>query len=121
MSAQIWPYPMFADATWLRGSGDDAALNALRAAVFATLSARGQNVNATDDALFAGMEALADLGERIDWALLALVGEARSRGISWAALGKALGISKQAVHQRFGPWIEQALAQGNQAVAETAS
>lgn len=111
MTTQTWPYPGFAEPTWLRGDGADPALTAVRSAVLSTLAARGHDVDASNDALVAGMAALADLGERIDWALLALVGEGRSRGMSWASLGSALGVSKQAVQQRFGRWVEEALAQ----------
>lgn len=112
MSNDQWPYPGLAEPSWLRGDGSDPALNAVRAAVFSTLSAQGQEVDASDEALYAAMGALADLGERIDWALLALVGEGRTRAMSWAALGSALGISKQAVQQRFGRWVEEALTRG---------
>ncbi len=112
MTSQHWPYPTFAEPAWLRGDGNDPALNAVRTAVLATMSARGQRVSTSDEALINGMAALADLDERIDWALLALVGEGRSRGMSWATLGKALGISKQAVQQRFGRWVAQAQSHG---------
>lgn len=103
-----WPYPRFGDDDWLRGDGADPALLAVRDAVTAVLQARGQRPG-SDPSLLAGLAALADLDERIDWALLALVAQARAEGMSWAALGDALGVSKQAVHKRLRPWVEQAL------------
>ena len=106
---QPWPYARFGAADWLQGDGSDPALLAVRDAVHAVLVARGQDPRTGTPSLTAALTALADLDERIDWALLALASEARATGMSWAALGSALGISKQAVHKRLGPWVEQAL------------
>lgn len=106
-----WPYPRFGSADWLRGDGHDCALTAVREAVLTTVRARGGRVDNSPESLAAGLTTLADLDERIDWGLLALVGEARSRGMSWSEIGAALGVSRQAVHKRFGPYIAQALSQ----------
>jgi hypothetical protein len=73
----------------------------------------------SEECLLAGMTALADLAERVDWALLALIGEARGRGMSWSDIGAALGISKQAVNKRFGPYVAQALSQAREDKAGT--
>jgi hypothetical protein len=54
---------------------------------------------------------LAAVGERVDWALLSVVGEARARGLSWQAIGDALGVTKQAAQQRFAPYVKEALEQ----------
>jgi hypothetical protein len=61
--------------------------------------------------LVAGIRALAATAERIDWAMLSLIGESRSLGVSWSAIGEALGVSKQAAQQRFAPYVRQALEQ----------
>jgi hypothetical protein len=103
----------------LRGDGRDSALNAVRQAVLATVTARGGHIDDSPECLQRGLNALADLAERVDWALLALIGEARGRGMSWADIGLALGISKQAVHKRFGPYIAQALSQAETEETET--
>ena len=118
MSSDRWPYPGLGEPGWLRGDGRDPALNAVRSAVIFTLSARKQKVDASDEALLAAVGALADLNERIDWAMLALIGEGRSRDMSWAALGSALGVSKQSVHQRFGRWVAEALSRGRNGGSE---
>lgn len=68
----------------------------------------------SEDCLLTAMTALADFAERVDWALLALIGEARGRGMSWSDIGASLGISKQAVNKRFGPYVAQALSQAQQ-------
>jgi hypothetical protein len=71
----------------------------------------GGRVAAEPDSLLAAMGQLAELGERIDWALLSLVGEARTLGVSWQAIGTALGVTKQAAQQRFAPYVKEALEQ----------
>ncbi len=114
MTTPPWPYPSFGSPHWLRGDGRDAALAAIRVAVHDTVSGGGHVVDDSAESRLAALAALADLGERIDWALLALTGECRARGMAWAQIGAALGISKQAVQKRFGPWIEQALAQAGE-------
>lgn len=108
-----WPYPPFASRDWLRGDGSDPALHAARDAVKATVRERGQPMDGSTESLAAGLTALADLAERIDWGLLALTGEARSRGMSWSDIGAALGISRQAVHKRFSSYVAQAVAQSD--------
>lgn len=39
--------------------------------------------------------------QRIDQELRTLVAQARTEGASWEQIGHALGITKQAAHQRF--------------------
>ncbi len=42
------------------------------------------------------------LGERIDATILSWVPIARATGHTWAEIGRALGITKQAAQQRYG-------------------
>ena len=51
----------------------------------------------------AALAATAALREAADRKLFELVGFARDAGASWAAIGEALGVTTQAVHQRYGP------------------
>ncbi len=51
----------------------------------------------------AALAATATLREAADRKLFDLVGFARASGASWAAIGEALGVTTQAVHQRYGP------------------
>ena len=104
---QPWPYASFSSASWLAGERDDRALATVRAAL---TNAAGPAHGAGGEPLAPALAEAARLAERLDWALLALVGEARSRGLSWAAIGTALGVSRQAAQQRFGPWVAEALA-----------
>jgi hypothetical protein len=66
-------------------------------------------VDATPPALLHGLSQLADLGERVEWAMLSVIGEARTAGVTWAAIGEALGVTKQAAQQRFAPYVTEAL------------
>ena len=105
-----WPYPSYGDRQWLGGErGADRALAALVRALRGLVSETGGSAAGDPDALLHGMGELAAVGERVDWALLSLVGEARARGVSWQAIGTALGVSKQAAQQRFSPYVKEAL------------
>ena len=42
------------------------------------------------------------LQDQVDRAMRQLVDDAREAGASWADVGKALGVSRQAAHERFG-------------------
>jgi hypothetical protein len=48
------------------------------------------------------LAAARSLGSVLDDILLSLVRQARAEGSSWAAIGYALGVSRQAAFQRFG-------------------
>ena len=112
-STTDWPYPGFGERDWLAGDPADGALRAGRAAVLAVTSDRGADPWARDG-LTDAIRAVADLHERLDWALLALVGEARGARLSWAEVGAALGVSRQAAQQRFAGYVEQALEQARE-------
>lgn len=111
-TGQPWPYPSYADRDWLGGErGGDRALAGVVRALRSLVSETGGQPGADPEALLTAMSRLADFGERIDWALLSLVGEARTFGVSWQSIGSALGVTKQAAQQRFAPYVKEALEQ----------
>jgi hypothetical protein len=117
MKRPAWPYPSYFDRRWLGGErGSDRALAAVVGALRTTAEA---NPDApppgSDAALLAGLRNLGEIAERIDWALLSLVGEARATGATWADIGTALGVSRQAAQQRFAPWVAEAMTRRRQA------
>ena len=101
-----WPYASVTDPRWL-SPGDDRFLAAARDAVRGLLP---HGATRTEQ-LVAGLAAAQQLRERLDWVLLSLVGESRAAGMSWSEVGAALGVRKQAAHQRYGTYVEAALAQ----------
>jgi hypothetical protein len=111
MAAFVWPYPSFSDRRWLGGErGGDRALAAVVTAVRVTASDPSESAAADhEQTLLSGLRHLAEIAERVDWALLSLVGEARAEGATWADIGRALGVSRQAAQQRFAPWVQEAL------------
>jgi ATP/maltotriose-dependent transcriptional regulator MalT len=112
-----WPYPSYADRRWLGGEGgtDKALATAVRA--LRTLVAQtGGATDSSPQSLLHALSQLADLGERIEWAMLSVIGEARTSGVTWAAIGEALGVTKQAAQQRFAPYVKQALARASEAI-----
>jgi hypothetical protein len=111
-----WPYPSFADRRWLGGErGADPVLAHLVRAVRALVADTGGGQAADPDALLHALGQVADLAERADWALLSLVGELRCAGATWATIGAALGVTKQAAQQRFAGYVAQALEQAGSA------
>jgi hypothetical protein len=112
MSSTPWPYPSYADLRWLGGErGQDRALAAVVKAVRSTVGEAGEPVEEDAESLLAGLSHLAAIALRADWAMLSLVGEARAHGVAWAAIGRSLGVTKQAAQQRFAPYVAQALEQ----------
>jgi hypothetical protein len=105
-----WPYPSYADRTWLGGEkGTDRELAAVVRAIRGLVTEAGGRPSGEPESLLAALGRLAGIGERVDWALLSVVGEARSQGVSWQAIGDALGVTKQAAQQRFAPYVKEAL------------
>lgn len=112
MTTSPWPYPSYSDRRWLGGDrGGDRELAAVVRTLRSTVAEAGHRADGDPESLLVALTHLASLGERIDWAMLSLVGEARSRGVSWAGIGAALGVTKQAAQQRFGPYVKAAVEQ----------
>lgn len=55
----------------------------------------------TDDDLLDRLAKIASVADQVEQALATWVGEARRRGASWAKIGTALAISRQAAWERF--------------------
>lgn len=103
-----WPYASVTHQSWLAPPGhDDPYLDACRDAVRRLLPSSSGPADA--DYLLHAVTAAQELADRIDWVLLSLVGEARGAGLSWERVAGALGVSKQAAHKRFAPYVAQAL------------
>jgi hypothetical protein len=112
MADEQWPYPSYAERTWLGGDrGADRELAAVVRGLRSLVTESGGRAGAEPESLLAAAGHLAAMAERVDWALLSVVGEARARGLSWQAIGTALGVTKQAAQQRFAPYVRQALEQ----------
>ncbi len=112
MGSNPWPYRSYADRRWLGGeTGQDRPLAAVVRAVRSTVTEAGETAADSPESLLAGLAQLAAIAERVDWAMLSLVGEARANGVAWSAIGRSLGVSKQAAQQRFAPYVKQALEQ----------
>jgi hypothetical protein len=112
MTPSPWPYPSYTDRRWLGGDrGQDRALAAVVKAVRSTVSEAGDPVVEDSASLLTGLSHLAAIAERTNWAMLSLVGEARAHGVPWSAIGRSLGVTKQAAQQRFAPYVLQALEQ----------
>lgn len=112
ISGAEWPYASYADPGWLGGErGTDRALAAVVRSVRGLVHESGDRQRADPEGLGAALGHLAALAERVDWALLSVVGEARAAGMSWQAIGAALGVSKQAAQQRFGRYVARAVEQ----------
>lgn len=113
MTTPRWPYASVTDDSWLAPPGqDDPYLDACRTAVRRLLPPTGGPP--TPDHLLQALTTAQELADRMDWVLLSLVGEARGAGLSWERLAGALGVSKQAVHKRFAPYVAQALEQAGE-------
>ncbi len=107
-----WPFASYADRRWLGGDGGaDRHLAAVFRSVRTLTNEADEPVSATAEGLSTALNHLAGLAERVDWALLSVVGEARSLGMSWQAIGASLGVSKQAAQQRFAKYVAEAMEQ----------
>jgi hypothetical protein len=55
----------------------------------------------TDEALLAHLPEISAVAAQVEDRLCAWVGNARQRGISWARIGAALGMTRQSAWERF--------------------
>lgn len=55
----------------------------------------------SDDELIAGLARVAGSYDHVEQTLRGLVGILRERGVTWARIGEALGMSRQAAWERF--------------------
>lgn len=111
-----WPYPSYADRRWLGGeSGTDKALATVVRALRTLVTQTGGAADDSPESLLHALSQLADLGERVEWAMLSVIGEARTGGVTWSAIGEALGVTKQAAQQRFAPYVKEALDRASEA------
>jgi hypothetical protein len=105
MTTSPWPYPSYGDR------GPDRALAAVVRSLRAAVQEAGDPVREDPESLLAALSHLAAIAERVDWAMLSVVGEARAHGIPWVGIGGSLGVTKQAAQQRFAPYVKEAMAQ----------
>ncbi|HVX17253.1 MAG TPA: ClpX C4-type zinc finger protein [Acidimicrobiales bacterium] len=59
----------------------------------------------SDDELLAALPGLAASVDRVETSLVAWVGQLRERGVSWARIGSALGMTRQSAWERFAPQL----------------
>jgi len=60
------------------------------------------SVAAGDDEPIVALGATAEMRREIERLESVLVRRARANGLSWAAIAVAMGVSRQAVHQKYG-------------------
>lgn len=110
MTTPSWPFPSVADPAWLTPPGPaDPYLAAAREAVRSLLPpVEGA---AGPQHLRSALTAAREVADRLEWVLLSLVGEARGAGLSWEDVAASLGVSKQAAHKRFSPYVRLAVQQ----------
>lgn len=63
-----------------------------------------RRVDGTDE--WRALCAVSGLREALEDRLVELVGQARAAGTSWQSIGRALGVTAQAVHSRYAALVE---------------
>lgn len=69
----------------------------------------------TDAEILANLPLIAQTADQVSEFLVEWVELARSRKLSWAAIGKAFGVSRQAVWERFAQRVEEVRARADSA------
>lgn len=59
----------------------------------------------SDEELLAALAGLAASVDRVETSLVAWIGQLRERGVSWARIGAALGMTRQSAWERFAPQL----------------
>jgi hypothetical protein len=75
--------------------------HALAVPVSAGTIERTPQESMSDDELLATLPLIMRTAQQVDEVAAERIGAARERGVSWAAIGQALGVSRQAAWERF--------------------
>ena len=78
----------------------------------------GHGPTAAEGSAIAALAAATSLGSVLDDVVVTLVREARSQANSWAAIGYALQVSRQAAFQRFASRIGESTEMGNETLID---
>jgi hypothetical protein len=108
-----WPRPGLKDhqawAEWTTSnSGQGLRFGLLTALTEGT--AYEYSIETEQQLLWLGIYFLTDMVKAGDEQLAWLIAEGLHKGLSWAEIGAALGISKQAAHKRFARQVRRSLA-----------
>jgi hypothetical protein len=110
-----WPRPGLKDreawAEQVNAISAPVSAVGLRKGLLAALDARASDyiVETEQQLLWLAIYFLTDMVKAGDEQLSWLIAEARHKGLSWAEVGAALGISKQAAHKRFASQVVSSL------------
>jgi hypothetical protein len=96
----------------------DVLLLMLRTNAELLIDRLGQRPSTEQGAAIAALAAATSLGSVLDDVVVALVREARSEGNSWAAVGYALEVSRQAAFQRFASRIGEVTGTGDETLTD---
>jgi hypothetical protein len=78
-------------------------------------AARAPWESMTDAEILSNLPLISKTADQVEEFLVEWVELARSRKISWAQIGKAFGVSRQAAWERFAQRVEQVRARSNSA------
>ena len=99
---ELGTIPAFGPASWhTHGVGDGHQDNRHEIDLAADAAARSAVEELARGDLDRRLEAANRLRDATEALILEYVLDARERGVTWAVIGEALGVSTQAVHQRY--------------------